>query len=107
MVCNTTLLKIYRQHVCIFILQKNSPCLDTYYNGARQGRPVLAPLLANFFCQMFQYLNLFFFRLENDLVCNLYCSRRRPDHTTTIFFQVVLSHNLNHNIIYMFWRTNI
>ena len=31
----------------------------------------------------------------------------RADHTTTIFFRVVLSHNHNHNIFYMFWRTNI
>ena len=29
------------------------------------------------------------------------------DHTTTIFLPVVLSHNHNHNIFYMFWRTNI
>ena len=31
----------------------------------------------------------------------------RADHTTTIFLRVVLSHNHNHNIFYMFWRTNI
>ena len=31
----------------------------------------------------------------------------RAYHTTTIFLPVVLSHNHNHNIFYMFWRTNI
>ena len=39
----------------------------------REFNPKIAPLLATFFCRMFQPLNLPFLKLEkNNFVCNLF-----------------------------------